>query len=985
MPTSIELHDHLPDLDPSTPWHTLEASEIAATLQTNLNVGLSPHAVAGRLAKYGPNLIASKQGATWVKILLAQLIDPMNWLFLALGVVGFLLADYITGGFLTAMALINLGLSFSQEYAAEKTLAALKSLSSPSATIVREGSEQQIPTADIVPGDIVVLIDGDAVPADCRVLTVTDFETDESLLTGESMPVRKDPATLTSPDEPLGDRINMVYSSTIVSKGRARALVISTGMSTQIGRIASKLQDDKSDLTRLQKSLYKMYISLIFVAIAGALIVLSVGKFDVTYQLGMYAVTVALSVIPAGLTTVLTVTLVMGGKEMTKHNAIVRKLKSLETLGSVTHIFSDKTGTLTQAKMVVVNCWVPSVGHVYVEPRGIEPIGNVFITGNVALESDPSPDMPNVIKLGKGSANTLNDPLHDFALCASLCNLASVTASSELAGDSKVPAYTTSGSPTEVALQVFAHKLSMSKPSIEFDGGWQPVYDFQFTSTLKRMSVVYRSADGSLKVFTKGAAEILLGLCTPDPERDEKVRVMVDDFARRGLRVILLAARSIHADEVQDTPDAWRSVDRRVIERELDFLGLAAIYDPPRPESASSVRQAHEAGISVHMLTGDHQQTAISIAYQIGILDQDPRRLTPERLKAVCTTGPVFDALSEAEIDAMDYLPLVVARCSPESKVKMIEAAKRRQFISAMTGDGVNDSPSLKIADIGIAMGLSGSDVAKGASDIVLADDNFATIIVAIREGRRLYTNIQRFLLYYWIGLLAAAIIVIVNVAVKDPAGVPVSPFTPIMLLFLFVAMTSPAAAISIQPASPTTMQEPPRPPTESIFNAEIIRDTLFYSLGFMAICLGAYELVLWTGGGVAAAECDATYTEGCEALYRARSTILFLYTLLSLVQSVHCRSYRTVEWMGPGFAKTLRDKTLMVCILVLVVVLNVFVYVPEIGRDGFKMGGVTWEWGLIIGGTLLWIIAGDVWKKVKDAVWPLQRVNPDMVQHVQV
>ncbi|KAI8919509.1 hypothetical protein DFJ77DRAFT_280302 [Powellomyces hirtus] len=1048
--TSIELLETIPVIDPATPWHTLSASESAKTLHSDLDKGLTSQSIPARLSKYGPNALTGTEGATWVKILFAQLVDPMNWLFLALGAASFVLKDYVTGGVLVALAFINLYLSFSQEYAAEKTLAALRNLSSSSATVVRDGTEQQIPSSDIVPGDVVVLTDGNAVPADARLISVTDLETDEALLTGESMPVKKDSATLTSIDEPLGDRINMVYSSTIVTRGRARAIIVSTGMETQIGRIATRLQsssDAKSDLTRLQKSLYKMYIFLIFVAVAGALIVLAVGKFDVSYELGMYAVTMALSVLPAGLTTVLTVTLVMGGKEMTKHNAIVRKLKCLETLGSVTHIFSDKTGTLTQAKMVVVNCWIGGgVGHVYVEPHGVQPVGDVYITNDVAVESTPSKDDVARKIVTKIQYDNTDDgleypgPLREFTLCASLCNLASVNVTTNKStpasdsttnttttntspsaadtgtiknrSDGPTTTYTTSGSPTEVALQVYAHKLGMAKPSLEAQnalnikvdkndsrGGWTLLHDYPFTSTLKRMSVIYRSPDGPLKVLTKGAAEIVLGLCTPDEKRDQYVHEVIDDFARRGLRVVLLASRTLGGGSGASyaTPAAsdiititdndidnnnnnkgnsnghhvdsaayWKSVDRDDVERDLEFLGLAGIYDPPRPESASSVRQAHEAGLSVHMLTGDHHQTAVSIAYQIGIIDQDPRKMTSHMLSTVCTTGPAFDALSDEEIDKLERLPLVVARCSPETKVKMIEASHRRHYISAMTGDGVNDSPSLKIADIGVAMGLSGSDVAKSASDIVLADDNFATIITAIREGRRLYTNIQRFLLYYWVGLFAAAIIVLVNLAVRDPSGVPMSPLTPMMLLFLYLAMTPPAASISIQPASPTIMQEPPRPPTESIFNAEIIRDTVFYSLGAAGICLAAFSIVLWTGHGVTAAHCDATFVEGCDALYRARSTILLVFMFLFFIQSVHCRSYRDPEWRGAGLIKTVRDSTLMGCVIVLTGVLSVFIYIPQVGRDHFKMGAITWEWGVVFGAALLWIVLGDMWKIVK-------------------
>ncbi|KAJ3264934.1 hypothetical protein HK104_006368, partial [Borealophlyctis nickersoniae] len=735
------------------------------------------------------------------------------------------------------------------------------------------------------------------------------------------------------------DLINMLYASTVISKGRCRAIVTSTGASTQIGRIAAvTLQDPKSGLTQLQKSLYKMYVALLVAAVLFALTVLAVSKFRVTYDVGMYALTAVLSVLPAGLTTVLTVTLVLGGKEMTKQRAIVRKLKVLETLGSVTHIFSDKTGTLTQAKMVAVNCWVPSLGYVFVEPRGVEPVGEVYLTGDTPFDKVPPKDTPNTSRV---DSTHLDPALRDLITCASLCNLASITPDSP-PEDSKTTwtqTYTTSGSPTEVALQVLAHKFGLSKPSLEHPAlgdPWVPVHDFEFTSTLKRMSTIYRhtnTVDGTTtyKLWTKGAAEILLPLCNIDPTRLTQIQSIVTQMATRGLRVVLLATRTLPPTSI---PVEWTPTTRQDLEQDLTFLGLIGIYDPPRPESAPAVRQAHDAGIAVHMLTGDHHDTAIAIAYQIGILPS----LDPETVSTLTTTGPTFDALTDSDIDALPTLPLVISRCSPATKVKTIHAARRRQYVSAMTGDGVNDAPSLKSADVGVAMGIAGSDVAKSASDIILSDDNFATILSAIAEGRRIYTNVQRFLMYYWIGLFGVALIVVCNLAVTDPEGRPVAPFSTNALLWLYFVMSPPAAALSTQRAHKGIMQTPPRPPTESLFNAEIIRDLAVYSIGSALVSLATFYTVLFPTG-VGKPNCDAGYdADLCGPLYRARSTLLLTFSTFLLIQTVHCRSFRSPQFNTRGIIATLKDKTLMGTTVLNVAAVCVFVYVPDVNTGVFRV-----------------------------------------------
>lgn len=952
-------------------YHVKTIEQVAEHFQTSLENGLTTKDIASRHEKYGYNELSADGGPKWVKVMIGQLLDVMNWIFIALAIASYCLLDYITGSLLMFIALLNIYLGFSQEYAAEQTLAALRSLSSPSADVIRDGVEQSVPSREIVPGDILLVKEGDSVGADARLIYISNLEADEALLTGESVPVTKQLVVLERADEPLGDRINMLYSSTVISKGRGKAIVTSTGMHTEIGKVASKLNDaSDSDRTRLQKALDKMYFILLVASIVCVIIVLASVKFKPDYDTGMYAMTAALSVLPAGLTTVMTVTLVLGGKEMTRQKAIVRKLKCLETLGSVTNIFSDKTGTLTMAKMVVVRFWTPVEGFFYVTPNGLAPTGDVYRTHdrlNDKVAEDTEAELVD-------KKNLSNDVAH-LVHCAALCNMSSIYKRENevtVEEDKKSPQddeetesddWIASGAPTEVALQVFAHKFGMGKPELT-ENGWEVLAEYQFDSTIKRMSTICLDKNtGVVYVFTKGAAERIVELCNnlPTEEARDEVLANVSTLASKGLRVMGMSYRKLDMSATV-TPEELQKGSREEVEKDLIFLGLTGIYDPPRKESKQAVREAHRAGISVHMLTGDHEITATAIAKEINILKKN---LSPADLKRLVMTGTAFDAMPDEEIDALQDLPLVVARCSPETKVKMIQASARRNNIAAMTGDGVNDSPSLRIADVGIAMGKNGSDVAKQASDIILTDDNFATIIRAIAEGRRIYQNMQRFLLYYWIALFGMAIVILVCLAVRDPAGRSAAPISTVQMLFIYVTITPPAGALSVQPASKTVMKEPPRPPTESIFNREIIMDTIAYSLGITIVCLVAFFVPLYTlGDGVEGVNCDSNFVEGlCTSFYRGRASLLVAFTFAILVVMIHCRSYRNSEWNLAGIRETLRTKTFVFTFLFDLATLCIFMYIPQVAIEGFRMLGITWEWGLDWGLVIFMIVYGELYK----------------------
>ncbi|KAH8552304.1 hypothetical protein BGW37DRAFT_455358 [Umbelopsis sp. PMI_123] len=947
--------------DQKRPWHILPEEQILAALDTNTTIGLSSEVAEKRAIDCGKNVLGGDGGNTWFKVLLHQLADAMNWIFLALGAVSYVLQDYITGSILVALSFANLYLSFSQEYAAEQTLAALRNLSSPTAMVIRDGRELAIDSRDLVPGDILAMKEGDSIAADVRLVYISNFEVDEALLTGESLPVKKVVENAEAEDQPLGDRVGMGYSSTIVTKGRARGIVVATGMNTEIGKIAKTIEASGSgDSTRLQRSLNKMYLVLLAAAAIAAVIVLASNKFVVDHDLAMYAITAALSVLPAGLTTVLTLSLVLGGQEMTKQRAIVRKLKCLETLGSVTHIFSDKTGTLTQAKMAVVRFWLPSTGYYFVTAKGIAPEGDIYSTTKF-LEDQPA-NSPNSVKIDKSQIPT---DMEQLVKCSALCNMSSIHQETEKEKND-ADSWIASGAPTEVALQVFAHKVNMGCPQLE-QMGWKLIHEYQFDSTIKRMSTLYEDPSSKQHVvYTKGAAERIVTLCNLDSAMQTEILSHVHAMATKGLRVMAMAYKKITLD--QHTIDNIDLYSRDDMEKDLIFIALTGIYDPPREESRKAVEEAHQAGISVHMLTGDHEATAVAIAKELRILNE--HEMSTEQIANLVTTGPKFDALSDDQVDNLPVLPLVVARCSPETKVKMIQASHRRQNIAAMTGDGVNDSPSLRIADVGIAMGKNGSDVAKQASDIILTDDNFATIIRAIAEGRRIYQNMQRFLLYYWICLAGCALIILINLFVKDPSGTPVSPISTIQMIWIYVILSPPAAALSVQKASPTVMQEPPRPPTESVFNREIILDTFVYGVGIAVFSLSVFYIVLFgSGNGVQASVCDSDYTEGCYDLYRARSAMIVTFTFISLALAVHCRSYRRPEWDLRGIKETLLTTTWVGTFAFDVVGLLVFMYVPKVNIQGFRQAPISWEWGLSIGFILLFVAFGEVYKMIKRKV----------------
>jgi Na+-exporting ATPase len=655
--------------------------------------------------------------------------------------VSFGIGSWIEGGVVAAVILLNVIVGFFQEYSAEKTMDSLRSLSSPTATVVRGGEAMVVPSGEIVPGDLVEIKTGDTIPADIRLIEAKNFETDEALLTGESLPVRKTENGVFDDKTGPGDRLNVAYSSSTVTKGRAKGVIFATGTYTEIGAIATALRKKDSRVrpvkrrddggasparyveaytltlgdfvgrflgvnvgTPLQQKLSKLAILLFAIAVVFAIVVLGANKFDSSQEVVIYAVATGLSMIPASLVVVLTITMAAGTKRMVQRNVIVRNLKSLEALGAVTDICSDKTGTLTQGKMVARGVWIPALGTYTVENsnEAFNPTA-----GEIRFDSRVPTDINFQAKKETGAAGSIVAPgqlledsksgLQDFLSVACLANLATVF--------EKEGQWHARGDPTEIAIQVFANRFSWDRLAMTQGDKpeWTEIAEFPFDSDVKRMSVVMkRTATGEQFAFTKGAVERVIAVCTKYYSKEDKaVPVTVEFreqilrnmevFAGLGLRVLALASRKIDMEITEDDSDSQRAE----VEQDLTFRGLIGLYDPPRPESAPAVRECHEAGIAVHMLTGDHPETAKAIAIEVGILPKRMERVSRNVADAMVMTATQFDGLSDDQVDDLPVLPLVIARCAPSTKVRMIEALHRRGKFVAMVSTPPPHNPLL--------------------------------------------------------------------------------------------------------------------------------------------------------------------------------------------------------------------------------------------------------------------------------------------------
>ncbi|ESZ96444.1 potassium/sodium efflux P-type ATPase [Sclerotinia borealis F-4128] len=998
------------------PAHALKYEQVAQELEVNLEDGLTKVESDNRLALYGKNELDDGPGVQPIKILIHQVANAMILVLILAMAVSFGIGSFIEGGVISAVILLNVVIGFINEYKAEKTMDSLRNLSSPTAHAVRDGAISVVATVNIVVGDLVEVKTGDTIPGDIRLIETMNFETDEMILTGESLPIVKEATPVFDSDITAGDRINVAFSSTTVTKGRARGIVFAVGMRTQIGSIATSLRSEVSKIrevkrnadgkarphryaqayaltttdfvgrflgtnvgTPLQQKLSQLACLLFLVAVVCAIIVLAANSFSNNQEVIIYAVATGLSMIPASLIVVLTITMAAGTEVMSQRHVIVRKMEALEALGAVTDICSDKTGTLTQGKMVTKRVWMPARGTYSVGPseESINPE-----KGDLS-HSEKSPyQMRN--DWGEEKTESFSNLLQDnpdleaFLNIASMANLAHVHKGEQ--------GWKARGDPTEIAIQVFASRFNWNRERWTSGDSpqWKQIAEFPFDSDVKKMSVIFEHQEsGSAMVFTKGAVERVISSCERVRMRNGEVIVMtremsgeilnnMEALAAQGLRVLALASKLWeHPTNTDAQPN------RAEVEDNLIFHGLIGLYDPPRPETEKSVKLCHQAGIAVHMLTGDHPETARAIAAQVGILPHNTSTIAQDSMDVMVMAASAFDKLSEEEIDNLPILPLVVARCSPNTKVRMIEALHRRKLFAAMTGDGVNDSPSLKKADVGIAMGEAGSDVAKDASDIILTDDNFASILNAIEEGRRMFDNIQKFLLHLLAQNIAQACTLLIGLAFKDSTGTSVFPLAPVEILWVIMITSGmPDMGLGFEIAAPDIMDRPPQSLKRGVFTPEVMIDMLVYGLWMAALCLSAFSLVLFGwGDGNLGSECNDRYSEECDTVFRARATTFVCLTWFSLFlawEMINMR--RSFFRMQPGSKKYFtqwihdiwRNRFLFWAIIAGFVTVFPTLYIPVINRKVFKHEGISWEWGIVFIESLLFFLGIESWKWIK-------------------
>ena len=772
----------------NTHWHQREVLELLAEHTVDPELGLPSHEVQRRAQSHGPNELQNRNQRTRLSLLADQFKDFMVLVLLAAAVISGFIGDLIDAGAILVIVLLNALIGFIQSWQADRAMSALQQLAAAQATVLRDGQLQVVTASALVPGDIVLLEAGNQIPADLRLLHIAQLKVDESALTGESVTVAKQTAALTDPGtSALGDRVNMAFKGTTATHGRGRGLVVATGMNTELGKIAWLL-DSEDRTTPLQKRLaaFGQRLAWVVLGICALIFGLGVLRGEAPLLMALTAISLAVAAIPEALPAVVTVLLALGARRMVAVRALVRRLPSVETLGSVTHICADKTGTLTQNRM-----------HAEL----------MLIQGSHWRPGEPLPS-----------------PLHQEALlAAALCN------DSRL--DTSAAPPTWQGDPTETALVIVALSAHLNKTVL--DAEWPRVQEQPFDSERKRMTTFHRHAD-NLVAYTKGAPESVLPCCawqwTPDgPTLLDLVKVMADAhaLAEQGLRVLALARR-----EHVFLPDTNALGD---VESQLQFLGLIALIDPPRPEAATAVQDCLNAGITPIMITGDHPATARAIAHRLGIVNDS---------SAPVLTGQDLATLDEAALRQRVEQVRVYARVDPSQKIRIVQALQAQGHIVAMTGDGVNDAPALKRADIGIAMGQGGTDVARESASLVLLDDNFATIVSAVREGRRIYDNIRKFVRYAMTGNSGE----IWTLFLAPLLLLPI-PLLPIHILWVnLVTDGLPGLALAAEPAERGVMQRPPRAPDEPFFAHGLWQHILGIGLLIGGLCLGVQAWALSTG-----------------------------------------------------------------------------------------------------------------------------------------
>jgi len=805
--------------------------QVVTALGTDLRNGLTQAEARIRLERYGRNELTVKQPVPAWRKFLAQFQDPLVLLLLIATATSATLWLYERDSALPyeaivifAVVLLNAILGYVQEARAESAIAALRQISAAHAKVIRDGKQESIVATEVVPGELLLIEEGDTISADARVVQSTALQTAEASLTGESLPVSKDTAPIDE-EVGIGDRHNMIFSGTIVTYGHGRAVVTATGMQTQIGRIAGMLDEAAPETTPLQRELARVgkllgyvVIAIAIVMIATIIIVEDISGFNALFDVLILGVALAVAAVPEGLPAVVTTVLSLGVQRMAKRNAIVRHLSAVETLGSANVIASDKTGTLTKNEMTVRSV-VTASGRVTVTGTGYTPEGEVTSAAGGAIDETLRPELVRALAVADRANNAVLQQQDDR--------------------------WTIQGDPTEGALIVAARKAGLSAEKL--DGRWERIAEVPFSSTRKLMTTIHSDAeqDERVLVFTKGAPDILLARCSQEvlgestrpltPQRRREILECAEDLATEALRTLGVALRALPRKELRG------EVDERV-EHDLAFAGLIGMIDPPRAEAKDAVARAHGAGIRTMMITGDHPRTATVIAEELGVITGAVSR---------AVTGAELEKMTDEMLDQTVKEVSIYARVNPEHKLRIVKSLQRAGAVVAMTGDGVNDAPALKTADIGLAMGITGTDVAKEAADMVLADDNFATIVAAVEEGRAIFSNIRKFLRYLLSSNIGEVMTMFFGVLLADtiglnaPAGTVVLPLLATQLLWInLVTDGAPALALGVDPVHERVMQKPPRSPDEGVITGRMWFGIIFVGVVF---AVGTLLVIDWS------------------------------------------------------------------------------------------------------------------------------------------
>jgi Ca2+-transporting ATPase len=864
----------------------MESESVLSKLETDPQQGLTPEEARKRLQEYGYNELKEEAKTSPFILFINQFKNTLIIILIVATVLSALIGDLLDAAIILAIVVFCALLGFLQEYRAERALEALKKMLTPTITALRGGRDLEIPSKELVPGDMILLEAGDKIPADGRLIEIHSLQCDEAPLTGESFPVEKELRALPE-DVPVGDRKNMVFTGTSVSYGRGKAVVTDTGVNTEFGKIAAELATVSQEKTPLEKRTQEIgkWLGIIAVSVCVLVVTTSiireaaVGRLDLPFVLTMlmFAIALAVAAVPEALAAIVTGALAIGMREMAKQNALVRKMPAVETLGCATVICSDKTGTLTKGEMTVRRIF--GAGRVIeVSGAGYAPEGSL----------NPAANDSSLNMLLRGGI---------------LCNDASLF---EEGGK-----WSIKGDPTEAALVVLAAKAGLGQD--ETRQQFPRIGEFPFSSDRKRMSTIHQMEDGKKRAFMKGAPEVILDRCSAlqngeevvalDDTRRERILLANEEMAGNALRVLAIAYSELSETDAHGED---------VIERNLVFMGLIGMMDPPREEAIEAVRVCRQVGIKPIMITGDHKLTAVAVAKELGIYREGD----------LVFTGEDLNKIDDKELENVVDKITVYARVSPLDKLKIVKAWKNRGEVVAMTGDGVNDAPALKHADIGVAMGITGTEVAKEAADIVLSDDNFATIVRAIERGRWIYDNIKKYLTY----LLRANITeVVVLGGVVMVMGPEFLPLLPAAILYINLATDGlPALALGVAPADPDIMQKPPRDPRESVFSPDV------RTLILMAVLIEC-PIFLWM------------FFQSQPDMELARTRVFFMFVFIELIIAVNFRSLRYSLIQAPP------HKWLLLAIaweLVLVVVLIQF---PAV-REGFGIGAPSaFDLGIIL------------------------------------